>query len=91
MIQNHGTAIWSDILGSILSDHQNEEIMQEREEGKNRQDEDKEPQKPGRWIVNKKYSDDLFLKLLAMSAAKTGVEVDELIENLGSHFIDYIR
>ena len=83
MLEKYGVTQWSEILKEVeyldLDVAKSVNFGSEEHSGR------------GGWIVNKKYSDDLFLKLLVMSASKTGMEVDELIENLGSHFIEYIR
>jgi hypothetical protein len=95
MVENYGTAIWSEILALVLSEDEEQAMKKGGDESANRRDggNDREfhQQTPGSWVVNKKYPDNLFLKLLAMSATKSEMKVDELIENLGCHFIEYIR
>jgi hypothetical protein len=43
------------------------------------------------WVINQRYPDDIFVRLVKIAAAEYDTLVDELLENVGLFFIDYCR
>jgi hypothetical protein len=44
----------------------------------------------GAFVVNMKYSDELFLKVLILTAVHLNTETEALVEELGYYFVDYL-
>jgi hypothetical protein len=42
------------------------------------------------WMMNKNYPDELFFKICILAAVECDLEVENVIENTGRFFLDYI-
>jgi hypothetical protein len=44
-----------------------------------------------KWAINENYPDDFFLKFVTILTFQLDKSFDDIVENLGSFFMDYIR